>query len=207
MLRSTFRLKNSWLGKRFDYPLYMMMFLSKANNLNNFLMKRTILRVFANLEDSHHVHKIFGVVVGIESTSHTFFHLLRWGESNEMSLLWTTRTGLTGIVIFVTGLFIIIPMSVPFVKSRINFEMRKAMHWLFLVWALALANHGPQWRTKVLIGVAFTIYMLDLIFGLLNRTHLCENALFERLSDSSCLLTFKNPPGETAYPSQRLDFT
>jgi len=192
---------------RFDFPLYMMMFLSKANNLNNFLMKRTMLRVFANLEDSHHVHRVFGVVVGIESTSHTFFHLLRWGEANEMHLLWDTHTGKTGLLVFITGLFIIIPMSVPFVKSRMKFEMRKALHWLFLLWGVALAMHGPQWRTNWLIGIAFGTYMLDLIFGILNRTYMCENALFERLSDSSCLLTFENPPGETTHSGQRLDFT
>ena len=58
---------------RFDFPLYMMMFLSKANNLNNFLMKRTMLRVFANLEDSHHVHRVFGVVVELSLPVTRFF--------------------------------------------------------------------------------------------------------------------------------------
>lgn len=65
----------------FDYPLYMVMFLSKADNLNNFL-QRTSLRVWINFSDYHHAHKSFGIIVGIETTSHTFFHLLRWGRRN-----------------------------------------------------------------------------------------------------------------------------
>eukprot|EP00984_Skeletonema_dohrnii_P008084 scaffold2958_cov162-Skeletonema_dohrnii-CCMP3373.AAC.4 len=73
----------------FDYPLYMMLFLSKAHNLNNHL-RRTLLREWIDFGDMHKVHKIFGIVVGIETMFHSFFHLLRWGLNNEMRL---GRTG------------------------------------------------------------------------------------------------------------------
>lgn len=63
----------------FDYPLYMLLFLSKANNLNNYLQK-TVLRCWVNFSDYHKVHSLFGVVVAIESTSHSFFHILRWAR-------------------------------------------------------------------------------------------------------------------------------
>ena len=66
----------------FDYPLYMLLFLSKANNLNNFLQK-TALRCWINFSDYHRVHSLFGIIVGLESTSHTFFHLLRWARRNN----------------------------------------------------------------------------------------------------------------------------
>ena len=55
-----------------------MLFLSKAHNLNNFLQSRTMLRVWADLSESHKVHRIFGIIVGFETTSHAFFHILRW---------------------------------------------------------------------------------------------------------------------------------
>ncbi len=63
----------------FNYPLYMLLFLSKANNLNDFLQK-TALRCWINFSDFHHVHTLFGIVVGLESASHSFFHLLRWAR-------------------------------------------------------------------------------------------------------------------------------
>ncbi len=63
----------------FDYPLYMLLFLSKANNLNNYLQK-TVLRCWVNFSDYHKVHSLFGVVVAIESASHSFFHILRWAR-------------------------------------------------------------------------------------------------------------------------------
>jgi hypothetical protein len=29
------------------------------------------------------VHSLFGIIVGFESTSHTFFHILRWARRNN----------------------------------------------------------------------------------------------------------------------------
>ena len=66
----------------FSYPLYMLLFLSKANNLNNFL-QTTALRCWINFSDYHHVHSLFGIIVGFESTSHSFFHILRWARRNN----------------------------------------------------------------------------------------------------------------------------
>jgi hypothetical protein len=70
----------------FDYPLYMCLFLSKCSNLNNYLQK-TVLRCFINFSDYHNVHRLFGIIVGIESASHirwhSFFHLFRWKCHNN----------------------------------------------------------------------------------------------------------------------------
>ena len=53
-------------------------------------------------------------------------------------------------------------------------------------------NHAPQ-RIFWLVGVPFFIYAGDKLFGVVSRTYLLENAYFERLSDSFCLITFQNP--------------
>ena len=42
----------------FDYPLYMMMFLSKAQNINN-ILRRTVLREFIDFAVMHHLHVLF----------------------------------------------------------------------------------------------------------------------------------------------------
>ena len=66
----------------FDYPLYILLFLSKARILNNFLQK-TMLKCWVNFSDSHRFHALFGIIVGIESTSHAIFHLLRWARRKD----------------------------------------------------------------------------------------------------------------------------
>jgi hypothetical protein len=73
-----------------NYPLYMMMFMSKANNLNNFL-QTTALRCWVNFSDYHRVHTLFGIVICFESTSHTFFHILRWARRNNDIQVSVTR--------------------------------------------------------------------------------------------------------------------
>ena len=109
----------------FDYPLYMCLFLSKANNLNTYLQK-TILRCKINFSDSHKIHRLFGIIVGVESTSHSLFHLLRWARRNDdIQLLWTSRTGMTGLVSLVSGLFIVLPMTSRYLRTSMSFEWRK----------------------------------------------------------------------------------
>ena len=40
-------------------------------------------------------------------------------------LLYSSETGRTGLIAFIVGILIIVPMSVPFVKNRMSFEWRK----------------------------------------------------------------------------------
>lgn len=52
--------------------------------------------------------------------------------------------------------------------------------------------HAPQ-RIFWLIGIPLVIYSVDQILGVFQRTHLVENAYFERLGDSSCVISFETP--------------
>ena len=175
----------------FDYPLYMMMFLSKAHNLNNH-MRRTLVREWVDFGDMHKVHKIFGTVVGVETMFHSFFHLLRWSLNNETSLSWQTATGITGLIAAVVTPLICWPMSIPCLKQRISFEARKGLHYLFVVWAVALLYHAPS-RIPFLIGIPALIYAADYIFGYLKRNNLVEAAHFERYGENGVAVHFKNP--------------
>ena len=78
MILLTIARSSAW----FNYPLYMMMFLSKAKNLAN-LLQKSVLKCWINFSDLHHVHSLFGSIVGLESMSHTFFHILRWARRKE----------------------------------------------------------------------------------------------------------------------------
>ena len=154
------------------------MFFSKCHHLNN-ILRRTILREFIGFGDMHHIHSIFGVVIGIETMSHSFFHILRWSINNELHLLRDTATGITGIIACTATVAIVWPMCIPALKRRITFEARKCLHYLFWVWALALMWHAPS-RIFYLIGVPLAIYCVDFLVGLFVRTYLIENVYFER---------------------------
>lgn len=178
----------------FDYPLYMLLFMSKANNLNNFLQK-TALRCWINFSDYHRVHSLFGIIVGIESTSHTFFHVLRWARrNNDIQLLLHSSTGITGLIAIILTPFIVLPMTVPYLKSRMRFEWRKALHYLCIVWGAALMCHAPN-RIFWLIGIPVFVYTADKMVEAFFKTHLVESAHFQRLGDTSCIISFENPTG------------
>jgi hypothetical protein len=178
----------------FDYPLYMLLFMSKANNLNNFLQK-TALRCWINFSDYHRVHSLFGVIVGIESASHSFFHVLRWARRrDDIQLLWTSTTGITGLVAILLCPFIVLPMTVPYLKRRMTFEWRKGLHYLSILWGAALMCHAPE-RIFWLIGIPVFVYASDKMAEGLFKTHLVESAHFQRLGDTSCIISFENPPG------------
>jgi len=162
----------------FDYPLYMMIILSKCHNINN-VCRRTVLREWIDFADMHKVHKIFGIVVGIETMFHSFFHMLRWGLNSDISLLWTTATGKTGLIAAIMTPIICWPMAVPAIKQRLAFEVRKGLHYLSLVWIFALVFHAPS-RIYYLIGIPALVYLMDYLFGYFVRNNLIENVHFER---------------------------
>eukprot|EP00984_Skeletonema_dohrnii_P014383 scaffold6034_cov87-Skeletonema_dohrnii-CCMP3373.AAC.3 len=175
----------------FDYPLYMMMFLSKCHNINN-VCRRTVLREWIDFGDMHKVHRLFGIIVGIETMFHSFFHMLRWGLNADIDLLWRTTTGISGLVaIFITPL-ICWPMVVPAIKERLAFEVRKGLHYLSIVWAIILLFHSTS-MIYYLIGIPALMYLVDYLFGYFGRNSLIENAFFERYGENGVALHFLNP--------------
>ncbi|KAL7539101.1 hypothetical protein ACHAXR_009022 [Thalassiosira sp. AJA248-18] len=177
----------------FDYPLYMMMFLTKAHNINN-ILRRSVLREWIDFADMHHVHTIFGIVIGVETIFHSMFHVVRWGINNDIELLWSNDTGITGAIAAASTPLIVWPMAVPKLKQYLRFEIRKSLHYLFYFWAAALMWHAPS-RIYYLIGVPFLIYVVDFLVGLFVRNHLLENVYFERYGEKGVAVRFENPKG------------
>eukprot|EP00984_Skeletonema_dohrnii_P028756 scaffold18855_cov78-Skeletonema_dohrnii-CCMP3373.AAC.1 len=166
----------------FDYPLYMMMFLSKCHNIND-VCRRTVLREWIDFGDMHKVHRLFGIIVGIETMFHSFFHMLRWGLNADIDLLWKTTTGISGLAAFMITPLICWPMVVPAIKERLAFEVRKGLHYLSIVWAITLLFHSKS-RIYYLIGIPALMYLVDYLFGYFGRNSLIENAFFERYGEN-----------------------
>ncbi|KAL7515165.1 hypothetical protein ACHAXN_012567 [Cyclotella atomus] len=146
----------------------MVLFLSKCNNLNNYLQK-TVLRCFINFSDYHKVHRLFGIIVGIESASHSFFHLFRWKcRSDDIKLLYTSQTGITGLIALtyisqhslIDSTFQRPPLSL----NRMGYGLDVSRPSTYIL---------DDWCSSLWI----------------------ESAHFERLSDTCCIISFENPPG------------
>jgi hypothetical protein len=63
------------------------------------------------------------------------FHVLRWAlRKDDIQLLWTNRTGITGFICLVSGVFIILPMTSQYLRASMPFEWRKGkftiLHWV-----------------------------------------------------------------------------
>ena len=148
----------------FDYPMYMLLFLTKAHNLRKFL-QRTFFAMFLPLDNMHELHVLAGTVVGFEVVWHSFWHLLRWGVNGEIALLLQHQTGATGLACLLMTPLISYPMLFDCLKKRMEFESRKCLHYLSIVWGSVILAHAPPTRIFWLIGVPLLLYLCDYLYG------------------------------------------
>ena len=79
-----------------------------------------------------------------------------------------------------------------------SWETRKSLHYLSVVWGVALACHAPAMQVAYIVGGTLAVYGLDYVWGLFARTHRIATSEFARLEDG-VELTFRNPPGRKAW--------
>jgi hypothetical protein len=175
-----------------DYINYMLLFLTKANNLRTYL-QRTYLSEFVPFYDLHAIHVISGTIVGVEVMWHTFWHLLRWGLQGNIGYITSTQTGLTGLICVCLTPLIVWPMRLPQLKKVMSYELRKSLHYLSVVWGGVIMYHAPATHIYTIIGCCLILYSLDWIYGFFNTTRLIENAAFTRL-ENAVQIKFQAPP-------------
>lgn len=175
-----------------DYINYMLLFLTKANNLRTYL-QTTYLSEFVPFYDLHAIHVISGTIVGVEVMWHTFWHLLRWGLQGNIGYITSTQTGLTGLICVCLTPLIVWPMRLPQLKKVMSYEFRKSLHYLSIVWGGVIMYHAPATHIYTIIGCCLILYSLDWIYGFFNTTRLIENAHFIRL-ENAVQIKFQAPP-------------
>ncbi|KAL3930514.1 MAG: hypothetical protein SGBAC_011732 [Bacillariaceae sp.] len=165
------------------YPTLMMVFFTKFRATIAFLSSTPIGMYMHS--DSHEVHVYCGWSILILASIHTLAHLLRWAEQGNLSLVFNHFSGLTGFLIITSCLLICIPMT--FLRKRINFEVRKFFHYLFIVFALALCFHTPTSAipnggfTFWVFGTLLAWYFLDFMFCQFFMTEKIETTKFSVL--------------------------
>lgn len=140
----------------FMYPTLVFVFISKFRATTTFLNKSPL--AMHMYSDSHELHVYCGWTILVCGIIHTSSHIARWALQGNMNLLITHITGITGMLIIGSCLLICIPMMM--FRKQIKYEVRKRLHYLFIVFAGALVFHTP--RSAIPNG-GFTFY----VFGTL----------------------------------------
>jgi hypothetical protein len=173
------------------YPIMVLLFLSKANNLRTYL-QRSCFSIFIPFHDLHHLHTLGGTIVGWAVCVHGLAHFSRWALQNNLAFLVTHTTGRSGAVSLLLTPLIVVPMRWAKVRKAMRWEVRKGLHYLSALWAFSILFHAPQQMIAWYIGIPLAIYAADVLFGSLFRTYLVETPTFTRL-EGAVQLTFKNP--------------
>ena len=137
------------------------------------------------MSDEHKLHTYCGRFIAIDVWIHTIFHLLRWGHQGNIKLLWTCAAGLSGLVAVVVTPLITIFML--FFKTRISYEVRKGLHYLFYPFAIALCFHVPPSGIPnggfiaYVLGFSIAVYTLDRMYVVFFMTERIDTSQFQAL--------------------------
>ena len=176
-----------------DYPLYVLLFISKANNLRGFL-QRTHLSELLPLDDMHHLHTFAGMVVGVEVVWHSCFHIARWALNGEARFLAEHVTGVTGLIALLVTPFIVWPMLFRKLRETIPYERRKWLHYLSVVWGVAICFHAPKRSIGLVMGSAVGVYGLDWLYGYFFAVHHVTTLECQRIGNA-VEVVWENPDG------------
>ena len=169
----------------------VMVYMTKFRATMSYLQQSPIWH-FLNL-DFHEFHVYCGWYVFIDCTIHTVFHCARWAVQGEgfwgnMYLLFNHPTGLTGFIVYVSTLLIVVPMT--YLRLNIIYEIRKNMHYLFLVFGLGMIWHAPahgQMNAKnggfnaYIFPILLIWWLVDWLFCVIFMTEKIETTGFEVL--------------------------
>uniref|UniRef100_A0A7S4NI13 Ferric reductase NAD binding domain-containing protein n=1 Tax=Odontella aurita TaxID=265563 RepID=A0A7S4NI13_9STRA len=167
------------------YPTMILVFLTKCKALHNILVK-TPLSMFLILNDSHELHNYAGRFIAVDVWIHTLFHILRWVDQRNVSLLWSHQSGLSGLIVVALVPFIALPMVLW--KQKISYEMRKGLHYLFILFAVGLCFHVPMSAIPnggfiaPAMGFCIFLYAADASYVYLFMTEKIETTTFHVLS-------------------------
>ena len=183
----------SRLSAYFDYPLYVILFLSKAHNLRG-ILQRTHLSEYLPLDDMHYLHTFAGALVGFEVIWHSWWHLLRWGLDGDIKLLWQHQTGISGLISLVVTPLIAWPMLFTRLRKGMEFRIRKALHYLSVIWGVSICFHAPARWIGLIMGIAVGVYALDWLYGYFFKISHVRTLQFKRIGNA-VQVVWEHPPG------------
>jgi len=167
------------------YPPMVLIFLTKCKATINFLM-RTPLSLFM-VDDQHELHAFCGKFIAYDVWVHTLFHCLRWGVAGNIDLLWTNPTGLSGLIVVLATPLITFPMFINKIRLSMSYEIRKALHYLFYLFAIGMCFHNKTSAfpnggfNQITMGFCIIYYTLDSLYVMFFMTEIIETTIFNVL--------------------------
>jgi len=125
----------------FMYPSLVVVFATKFRASMQLVLSSSF-SPFA-YDDLHQLHVFTGWVVILDGVVHTAFHVVRWADQGNLRLLIDHRSGISGLVCVACVLLIGLPMGIEALRSRIGYEARKVLHYLFVAFCVSMAFHAP----------------------------------------------------------------
>mmetsp|Transcript_23015 Transcript_23015/g.59033 ORF Transcript_23015/g.59033 Transcript_23015/m.59033 type:complete len:687 (-) Transcript_23015:117-2177(-) len=165
------------------YPAMVLVFFSKCKATLNFLESSPVS--MGMFKDIHELHIYCGHYIAFDVWVHTLFHLLRWGTHGNISLLWTSQTGITGLVVVLATPLITFPMM--YFKKTLRYEIRKALHYLFYLFAIGMCFHVPPSAVPnggfiaYILGICIGWYTLDALYVFFVMTEKIDTTTFHVL--------------------------
>lgn len=123
------------------YPMLVVVFFTKMKGIQTFLSKTPLSMYLGVINQGHDFHAHAGKYIALDVWIHTIFHLLRWLSQGNIKLLWTSAAGISGLITVVATPLITFPMM--YYKHKLSYEIRKGLHYLFYLFAVAMCFHVP----------------------------------------------------------------
>ena len=158
----------------------IVVFLSKFRATTNYF-SHTYLGFLILSKNLHDIHIYCGHYIAIFGTVHTLAHISRYASQNNLYLLFHSQSGVSGWII--TGTMLLICMPMIFGVKRIRFEIRKCMHYLFLVFMVAFCFHVPKSGgfAPYIFGTLLVWWALDTLYVQLVMTERIKSSRFHVL--------------------------
>ena len=170
----------------FMYPSLVLVFTTKFRATMEIIMQSP-LSMFT-YQDLHELHIYCGWVIVLDGVLHTIFHCIRWGNQGNMYLMFDTVSGISGIVCIICILLIGIPMMFEAFRKRIAYELRKYLHYFFIVFCIAMSFHAPLSTipnggfTAIVFPTLICWYALDALYVHLYMTEKIDTTIFHAVA-------------------------
>ncbi|CAM9369134.1 unnamed protein product [Hapterophycus canaliculatus] len=174
--------KGMLTGSRFlAGALYASLAISVVSkcNASRAYLHHSWLGTVLDFEPAHELHTYFGFLTLLCGVAHGILHLARVAYANEAYLMHDTNAFRSGILAMLLLFPIVLPMRFNFIRRRIAFQSRKAMHMLFLVMLIVLFFHSIKFRyvASILLGW----YLIDNFYFITKQTFLVSHPTYEAI--------------------------
>jgi hypothetical protein len=149
-----------------------------------------------NLYGLHELHVQFGYELALLTCLHAAAHIVRYALHDPALLACPAAKGgrvtLSGYIATALMLLVVASLGWDWLKRRVGFEPRKAVHMLSVPMLVALCFHHQ--RLLATCAALLVAYLLDWAYAILFKTHRVDDPRLFPIGNGA-LVEFRLPPG------------